>query len=224
MYGFEVLTEAGYQPEVAYFECLHELKLIVDLMYEGGIAKQRWSVSDTAEYGDYVSGPRVVDEHVKENMKQILAEIKDGSFAQRFIDDQDAGGPEFKALREKGEAAPDRADRSRAAQADGLGEVARRRLHRGHRHAMIPVTARYTHGHSESVLRSHRNRTAANSAAYLLPHLHPGQRLLDVGSGPGTITADLAGLVARRGRRPRGERGGGGADPAGRARGRRTRR
>ena len=106
MYGFEVLTEAGYQPEVAYFECLHELKLIVDLMYEGGIAKQRWSVSDTAEYGDYVSGPRVVDEHVKENMQQILAEIKDGSFAQRFIDDQDAGGPEFQALREKGEQHP----------------------------------------------------------------------------------------------------------------------
>ena len=106
MYGFEVLTEAGYQPEVAYFECLHELKLIVDLMYEGGIAKQRWSVSDTAEYGDYVSGPRVVDEHVKENMKRILAEIKDGSFAQRFIDDQDAGGPEFQALREKGESHP----------------------------------------------------------------------------------------------------------------------
>ncbi len=67
-YGFEVLTEAGYQPEVAYFECLHELKLIVDLMYEGGIAKQRWSVSDTAEYGDYVSGPLVIDERVKENM------------------------------------------------------------------------------------------------------------------------------------------------------------
>jgi ketol-acid reductoisomerase len=106
MYGFETLIEAGYQPEVAYFECLHELKLIVDLMYEGGIAKQRWSVSDTAEYGDYVSGPRVVDEHVKENMKQILAEIKDGSFAQRFIDDQDAGGPEFKALRAKGEQHP----------------------------------------------------------------------------------------------------------------------
>ena len=67
--GFEVLTEAGYQPEVAYFECLHELKLIVDLMYEGGIAKQRWSVSDTAEYGDYVSGPRVIDAHVKESMQ-----------------------------------------------------------------------------------------------------------------------------------------------------------
>src|SRR4051794_5363563 len=106
MYGFEVLTEAGYQPEVAYFECLHELKLIVDLMYEGGIAKQRWSVSDTAEYGDYVSGPLVIDEHVKENMKQVLAKIQDGSFAQRFIDDQDAGGPEFAALRAMGQQHP----------------------------------------------------------------------------------------------------------------------
>ncbi|MGL5823962.1 MAG: ketol-acid reductoisomerase [Nocardioides sp.] len=105
-YGFEVLTEAGYQPEVAYFECLHELKLIVDLMYEGGIAKQRWSVSDTAEYGDYVSGPRVIDERVKENMQAVLADIKNGSFAQRFIDDQDAGGPEFQALRAKGEQHP----------------------------------------------------------------------------------------------------------------------
>ncbi len=101
-YGFEVLTEAGYQPEIAYFEVLHELKLIVDLMVEGGIAKQRWSVSDTAEYGDYVSGPRVIDPHVKENMQAVLADIKSGSFAQRFIDDQDAGAPEFKALREKG--------------------------------------------------------------------------------------------------------------------------
>ncbi|MCW2795128.1 MAG: ilvC, partial [Nocardioides sp.] len=106
MYGFEVLTEAGYQPEVAYFESLHELKLIVDLMYEGGIAKQRWSVSDTAEYGDYVSGPRVIDERVKENMKAVLADITNGSFAQRFIDDQDAGGPEFKKFREQGEQHP----------------------------------------------------------------------------------------------------------------------
>jgi len=105
-YGFEVLTEAGYQPEVAYFECLHELKLIVDLMYEGGIAKQRWSVSDTAEYGDYVSGPRVITPEVKENMKAVLADITNGKFAQRFIDDQDAGAPEFKALRAKGEVHP----------------------------------------------------------------------------------------------------------------------
>ena len=105
-YGFETLTEAGYQPEVAYFECLHELKLIVDLMYEGGIAKQRWSVSDTAEYGDYVSGPRVIDERVKQNMQAVLEDVKNGSFAQRFIDDQDAGAPEFTALRAKGEQHP----------------------------------------------------------------------------------------------------------------------
>ena len=104
--GFEVLTEAGYQPEVAYFECLHELKLIVDLMYEGGIAKQRWSVSDTAEFGDYVSGPRVIDARVKENMKGVLADIQSGAFAKRFIDDQDAGAPEFKRLRAEGEAHP----------------------------------------------------------------------------------------------------------------------
>jgi ketol-acid reductoisomerase len=106
MKGFEVLTEAGYQPEVAYFECLHELKLIVDLMYEGGIAKQRWSVSDTAEYGDYVSGPRLIDDSVKQRMQEILADIKSGSFAQRFIDDQDAGAPEFKRLRAKAEQHP----------------------------------------------------------------------------------------------------------------------
>ncbi len=106
MYGFETLVEAGYQPEVAYFECLHELKLIVDLMYEGGIAKQRWSVSDTAEYGDYVSGPRVIDESVKENMKAVLADVQNGKFAERFIADQDAGGVEFMELRARGEKHP----------------------------------------------------------------------------------------------------------------------
>jgi ketol-acid reductoisomerase len=105
-FGFETLTEAGYAPEIAYFECLHELKLIVDLMYEGGIAKQRWSCSDTAEYGDYVSGPRVIDAHVKDNMRTILGEIRDGSFAARFIADQDAGAPEFTALRAKAEQHP----------------------------------------------------------------------------------------------------------------------
>ncbi|WP_067438690.1 ketol-acid reductoisomerase [Nocardioides jensenii] len=99
--GFETLTEAGYQPEIAYFEVLHELKLIVDLMWEGGIAKQRWSISDTAEYGDYVSGPRVVSPDVKESMKAILADIQSGAFAQRFIDDQDNGAKEFNELREK---------------------------------------------------------------------------------------------------------------------------
>jgi ketol-acid reductoisomerase len=105
-YGFETLTEAGYQPEVAYFEVLHELKLIVDLMYEGGIAKQRWSVSTTAEYGDYVSGPRVIGPEVKEHMRDVLTDIQDGTFARRFIADQDAGAPEFLALRAKGEAHP----------------------------------------------------------------------------------------------------------------------
>ena len=105
-YGFETLTEAGYQPEIAYFEVLHELKLIVDLMWEGGIAKQRWSVSDTAEYGDYVSGPRVIDPSVKENMQAVLKDIQSGAFAERFIGDQDAGGPEFQALRAKAEGHP----------------------------------------------------------------------------------------------------------------------
>jgi len=105
-YGFETLTEAGYQPEIAYFEVLHEMKLIVDLIYEGGITKQRWSVSDTAEYGDYVSGPRVIDPRVKENMAGVLADIRSGAFAARFIADQDAGAPEFKALREKGQNHP----------------------------------------------------------------------------------------------------------------------
>jgi ketol-acid reductoisomerase len=104
--GFEVLIEAGYQPEVAYFECLHELKLIVDLMYEGGIAKQRWSVSDTAEYGDYVSGPRIIDAGVKQRMQDVLADIKSGAFAARFIADQDAGAPEFTRLRAEGEQHP----------------------------------------------------------------------------------------------------------------------
>ncbi|UNX53905.1 ketol-acid reductoisomerase [Georgenia sp. TF02-10] len=105
-YGFETLTEAGYQPEVAYFEVLHELKLIVDLIYEGGLTKQRWSISDTAEYGDYVSGPRVITPQVKENMKAVLADIQSGAFADRFITDQDAGAPEFKELRARGEAHP----------------------------------------------------------------------------------------------------------------------
>lgn len=104
--GFETLTEAGYQPEIAYFEVLHELKLIVDLINEGGITKQRWSCSDTAEYGDYISGPRVVTEATKQEMKAILRDIQDGTFARRFINDQDQGGQEFLALRAKEEAHP----------------------------------------------------------------------------------------------------------------------
>jgi ketol-acid reductoisomerase len=97
--GFETLIEAGYQPEIAYFEILHELKLIVDLMYQGGLSYMRYSVSDTAEYGDYTRGPRVIDDMVKEEMEQILAEIQDGSFAKEWILENQAGRPVYNALK-----------------------------------------------------------------------------------------------------------------------------
>src|SRR3954449_11794973 len=100
--GFEVLTEAGYAPEIAYFECLHELKLIVDLMYEGGIARMRYSLSDTAEYGDYSRGPRVIDAHVKDEMRKILGEIRSGEFTRALIEDDDAGRPALRKYREEG--------------------------------------------------------------------------------------------------------------------------
>lgn len=99
--GFETLVSAGYQPEVAYFECLHELKLIVDLMYRGGLNYMRYSISDTAEYGDYVSGPRVVDDRTREEMKKILGDIQSGSFAKKWIAENEAGRPKFEATREK---------------------------------------------------------------------------------------------------------------------------
>lgn len=99
--GFETLVEAGYQPEVAYFECLHEMKLIVDLMYEGGLSQMRWSVSDTAEYGDYTRGPRIINEQTKDAMRQVLAEVRDGSFARELVADDDAGRPNFLKLREE---------------------------------------------------------------------------------------------------------------------------
>jgi ketol-acid reductoisomerase len=99
--GFETLVEAGYQPEIAYFECLHELKLIVDLLYEGGLTWMRHSISDTAEYGDYRSGPRVIDADTRARMKQILTEIQDGSFAKEWIAEADAGFPEFLRLRQQ---------------------------------------------------------------------------------------------------------------------------
>lgn len=102
--GFEVLVEAGYQPEIAYFEVLHELKLIVDLMWEGGIAGQRYSCSDTAEYGDLTRGRRVVDEHVKESMRQVLSEIRDDSFAKEWVAEDEAGRPEFNRLQAEGNA------------------------------------------------------------------------------------------------------------------------
>jgi len=98
--AFETLVEAGYQPEIAYFECLHELKLIVDLFYQGGLSYMRYSVSDTAEYGDYTRGPRVIDEHVRATMKQVLKEIQDGTFAKQWIGENEAGRPNFKKMRE----------------------------------------------------------------------------------------------------------------------------
>jgi ketol-acid reductoisomerase len=104
--GFEVLTEAGYAPEIAYFECLHELKLIVDLMYEGGIANERFSISDTAEYGDLTRGPRVVNAQTKEEMKRILAEIQDGRFAAEWVAEDEAGRPNFTKLQQEGAAHP----------------------------------------------------------------------------------------------------------------------
>ncbi len=99
--GFETLIEAGYQPEIAYFECLHELKLIVDLMYRGGLNYMRYSVSDTAEYGDYVSGARIVTDETKATMRQILKEIQEGQFAKNWIAENEAGIPNFRAMRER---------------------------------------------------------------------------------------------------------------------------
>jgi ketol-acid reductoisomerase len=99
--GFETLVEAGYAPEMAYFECCHEVKLIVDLIYEGGIANMRYSVSNTAEYGDYSRGPRIIDENVRAEMKKVLAEIQSGRFAREWVLENNAGQPSFKALRRR---------------------------------------------------------------------------------------------------------------------------
>jgi ketol-acid reductoisomerase len=99
--GFETLTNAGYQPEVAYFECMHELKLIVDLIYRGGLSYMRYSISDTAEHGDYTAGPRLVTQQTKDEMKKLLAEIKDGSFAKKWIEENEKGCPNFLATRQR---------------------------------------------------------------------------------------------------------------------------
>ena len=99
--GFETLVDAGYQPEIAYFECLHEMKLIVDLIYQGGLEYMRYSVSDTAEYGDYVSGPKIVDDHVRARMRDILADVQDGSFARQWINENQAGRPSFNTLKRR---------------------------------------------------------------------------------------------------------------------------
>jgi ketol-acid reductoisomerase len=99
--GFETLVEAGYQPEIAYYECLHELKMIVDLIYEGGLAGMRRVVSDTAEFGDLSRGPRVIDDHVRDNMRKLLSDIREGNFAREWIEDMDSGEPTLTALREQ---------------------------------------------------------------------------------------------------------------------------
>ncbi|WP_100012593.1 ketol-acid reductoisomerase [Lentibacillus sediminis] len=99
--GFETLTDAGYQPEVAYFECMHEMKLIVDLLYEGGLENMRYSVSDTAQWGDFVSGPRVINDETKERMKEILADVQSGKFAQGWVLENQANRPQFNAINAK---------------------------------------------------------------------------------------------------------------------------
>ena len=104
--GFETLVEAGYAPEMAYFECLHEVKLIVDLIYEGGIANMRYSISNTAEYGDYSRGPRVIDDHVRARMKEILDDIQSGRFAREWVLENVAGQTSFKAMRRRAAAHP----------------------------------------------------------------------------------------------------------------------
>jgi ketol-acid reductoisomerase len=104
--GFDTLVAAGYQPEAAYFECLHEMKLIVDLMYEGGLTKMRWSVSDTAEFGDYTRGRRIITEQTREEMRKILSEIQDGSFAKELVEEFDGGRPNFLKRREEEQNSP----------------------------------------------------------------------------------------------------------------------
>ena len=134
--GFETLVEAGYQPEIAYFECLHELKLIVDLMYRGGLNYMRYSVSDTAEHGDYVAGVRVVNQQTRKEMKKLLAEIQDGSFAKAWIKENEDGRPTFNARR-------------KAEQTQLLEEVG------GKLRAMMPFLNPVTHK-PEDLVRPHR--------------------------------------------------------------------
>jgi ketol-acid reductoisomerase len=102
--GFETLVEAGYAPEMAYFECIHEMKLIVDLIYEGGLSLMRYSVSDTAEYGDYATGPRIITEQTKKEMKKVLSEIQSGEFAKKWMAENRGGRKEFLRMRERGAA------------------------------------------------------------------------------------------------------------------------
>ena len=196
-YGFETLTEAGYQPQVAYFEVLHELKLIVDLMWEGGIAKQRWSVSDTAEYGDYVSGPRVIDPHVKENMKAVLSDIQDGTFAKRFIADQDAGAPEFLELRKKGEQHPIEATGRELRKLFAWNAVQRRRLRRRRSRALSAAVGRTgCPPHSGARLARPRRRSVTQDGL-VLDH-RVGARM-DEGLVPDVEPAEIRWFAVRPG-------------------------
>ena len=119
--GFETLVEAGYQPEAAYYECVHEVKLIVDLIFEGGIERMHYSISDTAEYGSIAVGPRVVDSHVKENMKKVLTAIQDGSFAREWIAEMDRGAPSLVEARKELAGEADRGGREAAARRSVTG-------------------------------------------------------------------------------------------------------
>ena len=120
--GFETLVEAGYAPEMAYFECLHELKLIVDLMYEGGIANMRYSISNNAEYGDFTRGPRIITEETKNEMRKILKEIQTGAYAQEFLLENQTGATKLNAMRRIGRQHPDRNRRRQAARHDAVDQ------------------------------------------------------------------------------------------------------
>ena len=161
--GFEVLTEAGYAPEIAYFECLHELKLIVDLMYEGGIARMRYSVSDTAEYGDYVPRP-ARDRRPGQGRRcsKILAEIQSGEFTRELIADDEAGGPDFSKCRAEGAAHPIEVDRQEAARHDELGGPA------DHRDRLISI------GSANGRVRSRRTGCPGAPAVSRTHRMRPG--------------------------------------------------
>ena len=126
--GFETLVEAGYAPEMAYFECLHEVKLIVDLIYEGGIANMNYSISNTAEYGEYMTGPRIITAETKAEMKRVLADIQTGRFTREWMRECKAGQPNFKATRRLNDSPSDRGSRREAARHDAVDreEQARR--------------------------------------------------------------------------------------------------
>jgi ketol-acid reductoisomerase len=128
--GFETLVEAGYAPEMAYFECLHEVKLIVDLIYEGGIANMNYSISNTAEWGEYVSGPRIITAETKAEMKRVLHDIQTGKFTSDWMQEYKAGASRFKGIRRMNDASPDRGSRRKAARHDAVdqGQRARRQV------------------------------------------------------------------------------------------------